>query len=74
MFEFIPYDDGSNELLEKFKKHYAAILELSSLLNGSRSSLLCLTHLEESYMWLGKTIRDAKMERGTDKVKPVEIS
>lgn len=64
-FDSISWDDKAFDDQLLLKVYYQGIEQcvLSTTLPG-RAQALALTALEESYMWCGKAIRDAQIERG----------
>lgn len=63
-FSYVKYDAVSAAAQEALKGHFETIEELVNELPDSREKSLCLTALEEAYMWTGKAIRDAQIARG----------
>lgn len=63
-FSYIKYDEDSSAKQQRFKKAFEDLETLvAANLKGSRPTALCLTALEEAYMWVGKSIRDEQIER-----------
>lgn len=62
-FNYIQYDQQSMTLQQELKVLFEAIEEKCGMLSEGRAKSLILTHLEESYMWTGKAIRDAQLLR-----------
>lgn len=69
-FNYVRYDEKSiqqqekaKELCEQLESHIDSLKVTS---NGSRPISLALTALEETYMWIGKAIRDNQVERGSN--------
>lgn len=64
-FDYVKYDEPSivaqNELKVLFTGVEAAVEKHMPL--GSRAKAMILTKLEEAYMWCGKAIRDAQIQR-----------
>lgn len=56
--DYVKYDEQTIELQNKFKKLF---LELESMIENdlvlSRESQIALTKLEESWMWVGKSLK-----------------
>lgn len=69
-FDYIKYDDEAVLMQADLKAEFEI---LESVIEGNladgRAKALALTKLEESYMWIGKAIRDEQIARG----KPVEL-
>lgn len=64
-FSYVKYDEISTKAQEALKNRFEALEELVAELPESRPKALCLTALEEAYMWTGKAIRDAQLARGS---------
>lgn len=62
-FDYIAYDDDSKFLQEQFKELYTQLEIFIDELDEGRAKSLALTKLEESYMWVGKAIRDEQIAR-----------
>ncbi len=62
-FDYVKYDEvavaHSNEIRGEFEK----VEKACHLLAEGRAKSLMLTKLEESYMWVGKAIRDDQKAR-----------
>jgi hypothetical protein len=62
-FDYIAYDDEAKELQVEFKALFSKVeAQIDAFPNG-RAKALALTALEESYMWVGKAIRDGQIAR-----------
>lgn len=63
-FDYVAYDAEAVEQQNAAKKKCQE-LETIIVMNTSlgRAQSLALTSLEEAYMWIGKAIRDAQIER-----------
>lgn len=63
-FNYVQYDERAARdqanLKFAFEKAEAAV---NGCLEEGRAKALCLTKLEEAYMWTGKGIRDAQIRR-----------
>ena len=64
-FSYVKYDSASVELQERLKKQFETIEIMLDQLSDSREKSLCLTALEEAYMWTGKAIRDQQIARNS---------
>lgn len=64
-FSYVKYDELSANAQEALKGRFEAVEELVNEMPESRAKSLCLTHLEEAYMWTGKAIRDAQIARNS---------
>lgn len=62
-FSYVKYDPESARAQEAFKLHFETLEILVDGLPDGRAKSLCLTALEEAYMWTGKAIRDAQIAR-----------
>jgi hypothetical protein len=66
-FDYVKYDQFAQEKQVSFKEKFSFLAKMveEDLSNG-RAKALVLTKLEESYMWVGKAIRDEQIEQGRD--------
>ena len=64
-FEYVKYDSKSTELSEGFKNSFERLELMSAGISEGRAKSLFLTHLEESFMWIGKAIRDDQIKRNS---------
>jgi hypothetical protein len=63
-FDYVKYDDESIKKQEAFKAKFEELEQMANeLLEHSRPRSLFFTGLEESYMWIGKAIRDEQIKR-----------
>lgn len=63
-FSYVAYDEMSQHIQLAFKRLFEEIETLlEQALPNSRPKSLVLTSLEEAYMWVGKAVRDAQIER-----------
>lgn len=63
-FDYVAYDDRSQEIqagLKELFKDVEEVLELA--IKSPRAKALVMTKLEETYMWVGKAIRDDQIAR-----------
>lgn len=66
-FSYVKYDELATAKQEKFKGMFEQLEDFATAaLAPGRASSLVLTKLEESYMWVGKAIRDEQIARGGD--------
>jgi hypothetical protein len=65
-FDYIAYDDEAKELQSEFKALFAKVEFQIDAFPPGRAKALALTALEESYMWVGKAIRDGQIARNGD--------
>lgn len=61
-FDYVKYDETTTEISEGLKKMYSmlddAIKSLDVTQNAGREKALAITKLEESFMWIGKMLRN----------------
>ncbi len=62
-FSYIKYDAQSLVQQQELKEAFEAVEKLVDKLVAGRAKDNCFNHLEESYMWTGKSIRDAQLVR-----------
>jgi hypothetical protein len=62
-FSYVKYDQKSMEVQAKLRAQFEAIETTLAELPDGRPKSLCLTALEEAYMWTGKAVRDAQIAR-----------
>jgi hypothetical protein len=62
-FEFVQYDEQAKVDLNFLKKTFVVLEVALSHHKEGRSKSLALTHLEESFMWVSKMIRDEQIAR-----------
>jgi hypothetical protein len=62
-FSYVKYDEEAQTQQELLKKQFEVLEAMVDTLPESRPKALCLTALEEAYMWTGKAIRDAQIQR-----------
>lgn len=62
-FSYVKYDEQSKHVQETLKSAFEMVEHLVNGLPSSREKALCLTALEEAYMWTGKAIRDCQISR-----------
>ncbi len=64
-FNYVRYDEESTKQQEQAKVMCEQMEQFIELLGKGRPQSLALTALEETYMWIGKAIRDNQIERGS---------
>lgn len=65
-FDYVKYDEDSATKQGNLKQLYETLENhISAILADGRAKSLCLTALEESYMWTGKAIRDEQLSSQT---------
>ena len=64
-FDYVPYDETGRHKSQVLKDAYELLEELihRTIPKESREKSLALTKLEESFMWVGKTIRNDVVDR-----------
>lgn len=63
-FDYVKYDERSVTVQDHFKTAFTALAHQTEvMLPKGRAQALAITKLEEAYMWIGKAIRDAQIER-----------
>ncbi len=62
-FDYVKYDDETAHVQGLFKALFENMSKAIEDLPRNRAQALALTKLEESYMWVGKTLRDIQVER-----------
>lgn len=62
-FEFVPYDDEAKSLQATAKRLYQEVEDFINAGPDGRNKSLALTALEESFMWVGKSVRDDQLAR-----------
>lgn len=62
-FSYIKYDETSMKHQQTLKAKFEELEALVNELGPGRPQSLCLTCLEEAYMWTGKAIRDNQISR-----------
>ncbi len=63
-FDYVRYDGQAAQVQENFKEVFTALeLAIENNIANSRAKSLALTRLEETYMWIGKGIRDDQIQR-----------
>jgi hypothetical protein len=68
-FDYVRYDEETASKQASFKGMFEALEEAINTLKDGRAKALCLTALEETYMWVGKSLRDeqvAKIGKSTE--------
>ena len=68
-FDYVKYDIVASEKQAQFKILFeAAEKMIADYLKPGRAQSLALINLEETYMWIGKAIRDDQIARDGDAV------
>ena len=63
-FDYVKYDEKATKQQAQFKKVFESLENaIEQELGHGRAKALCLTALEETYMWIGKQIRDDQIFR-----------
>lgn len=61
-FDYIKYDDKRQAVSNLFKELYTHVSSAIEAIPPGRAQSLALTKLEESYMWVGKALRDEQVK------------
>lgn len=69
-FDYVKYDEQSAQLQAEFKGLFECLEEQVNTLADGRAKSLVFTKLEEAYMWVGKSIRDAQVLQRTAVEQP----
>jgi hypothetical protein len=62
-FEYVKYDEIAIADQAAFKSMCEKLAASIEVLPSGRAQCLALNKLEECYMWIGKALRDAQVER-----------
>jgi hypothetical protein len=62
-FDYVAYDDEAQKAQAQFKEIFIEVDRYIDCLENGREKALAITKLEESYMWIGKAIRDEQIVR-----------
>lgn len=65
-FDYVKYDDKAIYQMQLAKDACLALEERINALKEGRAKSLALTHLETTYMWIGKALRDECIERNPE--------
>jgi hypothetical protein len=72
-FDYVKYDTRAASHQADFKAEFESIeIMIVNRLGVGRAQSLALTALEETYMWIGKAIRDDQVARGGDSANQPE--
>lgn len=64
-FSYVRYDEKSTQQQETAKAMCENMEAFINSLGAGRPQSLALTALEETYMWIGKAVRDEQIKRGS---------
>lgn len=64
-FNYVRYDEESTKQQEQAKEICEKLEAFLNKLGAGRPQALAFNALEETYMWIGKAIRDNQVERGS---------
>lgn len=60
-FDYVKYGETAQSVSQAIKEKFEELeKDIDALVNG-RSKAMALTKLEESFMWVGKTLRDQQL-------------
>ncbi len=62
-FDYVKYDLEAEKSMANFKAECMNLEKSIDALKEGRAKSLALTHLEITYMWIGKALRDECIER-----------
>lgn len=62
-FDYVKYDEQIAESQADYKEAFIHLDSMIEHLKPGRAKALAITKLEESYMWIGKALRDEQVER-----------
>lgn len=63
-FDYVKYDEESTSIQNKFKSIFIDLEFMTNeLLNDSRYKSLVMTGLEQTYSWIGKSIKEDQGSR-----------
>jgi hypothetical protein len=61
-FDYVHFDEEAQHKQNTLKSLYFELERaLGNLLPAGRATSLAITHLEESFMWVGKSLRDEQI-------------
>jgi hypothetical protein len=61
-FDYVPFNENTRAAQEEFKQRYVSIEVLIDRLPAMKGKAFALQRLEESFMWVGKALRDIQLE------------
>lgn len=64
-FDYVKYDDESQDKQKIFKDHVEELERMVSTLECPRSTEYAIKALEEAYMWIGKALRNEQIKRNS---------
>jgi len=56
-FDYVPFNEPTRRIHEQLKRHYEEVEAGIAMLDSGRAKSLALTKLEESFMWIGKAVK-----------------
>jgi len=65
-FDYVAYDEEATKQQAIFKELFKEVSVYVDCLEKGRAKELALISLEESYMWIGKAIRDEQIARNKE--------
>ena len=65
-FDYVKYDDQAVQQQSFYKEKFVELGNCIESLSFGRAKSLALTALEETYMWVGKALRDEQILRDGD--------
>lgn len=61
-FDHVKFNESTQSASEEFKQRYVSIEVLLDRLPPMKGKAFALQRLEESFMWVGKALRDIQLE------------
>lgn len=62
-FDYVKYDQTATASQAEFKQKFQELEAMILRLPAGRPTELAVAHLEETYMWVGKALRDDQIKR-----------
>ncbi len=62
-FDYVQFDKETTDDLLKIKEKFQELEKMIDSLENGRAKSLVYTSLEESYMWVGKALRDEQIQK-----------
>lgn len=64
-FDYVKFDEDTTQVLRRAKEFYATVsMHIEQTLDDGDAKKRAFQHLEESYMWVGKALRDMVLAKG----------
>lgn len=65
-FDYVKYDEQATKQQAEFKQKFQELEAMAETLQEGRAKSLVMTHLEITYMWVGKALRDEQITRNPE--------